>query len=85
MLGIILRGRVQLPAEQWGTELEPFNDIEYSNLDWDVIEDVAERLGVAMQNYGDKVCLYLDDDNKGEFTNTTIGVEMALQFLKGVA
>lgn len=86
ILGMALRGKVQLPREQWGTEGLPFNDLPASAFDsWDVVEDVAQRLGVEMRTEGDVVRLWLNSNNRGQFDNSSEGIKMALDFLGGIA
>jgi hypothetical protein len=86
ILGMALRGEVQLPREQWGTEGLPFNDLPASAFDsWDVVEGIAQRLGVNLWHGEDAVHLWLNENNYGTFDNSTGGIELALQFLGGIA
>lgn len=86
MLRTILRGAVQLPREQWGTEGLPFNELAESPYDsWDIVESVAARLGVAVRFEGDVVRLWLDGNNNGSFDNSSGGIELAMKFLGGCA
>lgn len=86
MVGRLLRGAVQLPREEWGTEGLPFNDLPESPYDsWDVVESVAARLGVAVRFEGDVVNMWLDRNNHGSFDNSSGGIELAMKFLGGCA
>lgn len=87
MLRAMLRGPVQLPQEQWNTEGTPFNnvfDVDPSCETWDVVEGIAERLGIAMWTKGDRVYFDRGDGNYGDFDNSTGGVGLAMRFLRGI-
>ena len=88
IIGNMLRGGVQLPAEQWGDELAPKTDrfpTSPEHETWDTVEYVASQLGVSFGVRGDRVYLYRDGNCRGDFTNTTQGVRIALAFLEDIA
>lgn len=87
MISRFLGGQVQLPREQWGTELQPFNEqfsIDPARESWDVVESVAQRLGINMQVEGDNIYLLKGPGQAGKFPNSTGGISLALKFLEGI-
>jgi hypothetical protein len=86
MLGML--SKTQLPQECWGTELQPFNEqfeIDPACETWDVVEQVAQRLGVAVRFKGDRVLMWKDRNNNGDFDNSSEGIKFAMRFLQQVA
>jgi len=84
ILGTLAGDATEVP-ETW----ERFSNLNISgawnNADWDDVTERAKRLGMTVENDGERLVLWKSKNCNGWFLLNKRGKEMALEFLEGVA